>query len=209
MSLTMLDMDAFDATELQHDPYDYIVVPGFIKPQALEAINRDYPVLSGPGTFPVENVDRGPAFDDFWKEINSAELTSAFAEKFGIDLNGSPIMATVREFCQQTDGHIHTDSKTKLITVLFYFNEEWSEEGGRLRILRSSDNMEDYAAEVVPVNGTMLAFRRSSHSFHGHKPCVGERRIMQLHWVDAKRIERNERKRRTLKWRLKKLLRLK
>ena len=32
--------------------------------------------------------------------------------------------------------------------------------------------------------------------------------MVQIHWVDPKRIERNEAKRRTLRWRLKKLLRL-
>jgi len=54
----------------------------------------------------------------------------------------------------------------------------------------------------------MLAFRVSNKSFHGHKPHSGHRRMVQIHWVDPKRIERNERKRRTLRWRLKKLLRL-
>jgi hypothetical protein len=29
----------------------------------------------------------------------------------------------------------------------------------------------------------MLAFRRSEKSFHGHKPFVGERRMIQLAWV--------------------------
>jgi hypothetical protein len=32
--------------------------------------------------------------------------------------------------------------------------------------------------------------------------------MVQIHWVDPKRVEHNERKRRTLRWRAKKLLRL-
>jgi len=204
--MSMLDFAAFEAAPLRRDPYDYLVVPEFIRPEALEAINRDYPSLPGPGSHPVENVRYGQAFAEFWKEVNSPEFRAHFAQKFGIDLEGSPVMATVREFCEETDGSIHTDSKTKIITILFYFNPQWPHEGGRLRILRSADDLGDYADEVVPERGTMLAFRRSGKSFHGHKPFVGERRIMQMHWVDAKRIAKNERKRRTLKWRVKKAL---
>jgi hypothetical protein len=202
----MLNYAAFDAAPLKRDPYDYLVVPEFIKPEALEAINQGYPSLPGPGSHPIENIEYGQAFAEFWNEVNSTEFRARFAERFGIDLDGSPVMATVREFCEATDGHIHTDSKTKIITILFYFNQAWPHEGGRLRILRSADDLDDYADEVIPERGTLLAFRRSSKSFHGHQPFVGERRIMQMHWVDAKRIARNERKRQSLKWRIKKAL---
>ena len=67
---------------------------------------------------------------------------------------------------------------------------------------------EALADEIAPLDGLMLAFKRSSKSFHGHLPHAGHRRMVQIHWVDPKRIERNEAKRRTLRWRLKKLLRL-
>jgi SM-20-related protein len=204
--MSMLNYAHFDAAPLQRDPYDYLVVPEFIKPEALDAINQDYPSLPGPGSHPIENTEYGAAFAEFWTEVTSPGFRARFAEKFGIDLEGSPVMATVREFCEESDGHIHTDSKTKIITVLFYFNKVWPHEGGRLRILRSADDLADYADEVVPERGTMLAFRRSGTSFHGHRPFVGERRIMQMHWVDAKRIARNERKRQSLKWRFKKAL---
>ena len=67
--------------------------------------------------------------------------------------------------------------------MLFYFNQHWPHEGGRLRMLRSPTDMEDYAAESVPEGGAMLAFRRTDHSWHGHKPYVGERRILQLSYT--------------------------
>ena len=37
----------------------------------------------------------------------------------------------------------------------------WHQPGGRLRMLRRADDLEDCAAEVAPVAGTMVAFRRS------------------------------------------------
>ena len=62
-------------------------------------------------------------------------------------------MYTVRGFVRSRDGEIHTDSKTKLITVLLYMNEGWESDGGRLRILRSGTDLEDSVAEVPPYGG--------------------------------------------------------
>ena len=92
-------------------------------------------------------------------------------------------MTTVRGRCQQKDGRIHTDTKSKIITVLIYMNSKWENPGGQLRLLRGPDDLENFAAEVPPNQGTLIAFRRSENSFHGHKPFVGERRVIQFNWV--------------------------
>ena len=202
----MLDYTAFDAAPLRRDPFDFIVVPGFIRSEALEALNRDFPEITGPGNYSVEKLDLGPAFERFVEEIKAPEMTRHFSEKFGIDLTDHEILATVREFCQESDGAIHNDSKAKVITILFYFNQEWPHDGGRLRILRSANDLEDYEAEVSPEGGAMLAFRRSECSYHGHKPFSGHRRIMQMHWVDPKLVAKKERKRRSLWWKIRKAL---
>jgi SM-20-related protein len=206
--MSILDLAAFDATPLQTDPYDFLVVPDAMRSDALPALAADFPRIEDAGTYPIERLQYGPAFEELWKEVQGAAFRSAIERKFGVDLTDHPIMATVRERCQASDGAIHTDSKTKVITVLLYFNEDWPHEGGRLRILRSADDLASFAAEVEPRAGTLLAFRRSERSFHGHLPFEGHRRMMQIHWVDPKRIDRNERKRRTLRWRVKKALRL-
>ena len=75
-----------------------------------------------------------------------------------------------------------------------YLNEGWDAEGGRLRFLRSADDLEDYVAEATPFGGTMLAFRRSDTSFHGHKPYVGVRRMIQMNWVQQSPLERCEKR---------------
>ena len=206
--MSVFDWEAFEATPLVRDPYDHIVVPGFVRRELLASIARDYPPLEDTGSHPISQVHSGPAFEAFVKETQTAEFREQFARKFGVDLTGHGQMATVREYIESVDGAIHTDSKTKVLTLLFYFNPEWPHEGGRLRILRSGTDLEDYAYEVPPLDGTLLAFRRSERSFHGHKPHSGHRRMVQIHFVDPKRIEHNERKRRTLRWRMKKLLKL-
>ena len=55
-------------------------------------------------------------------------------------------------------------------------------------MLRSSSDIEDYAAEVPPLGGTVLAFRRTDTSYHGHKPFVGERRMVQMNYLRATRM---------------------
>ena len=115
--------------------------------------------------------------------LKSQPFAELVGEKFDVDLGDCSATISVRRYSEATDGNIHTDHKSKLITVLLYFNHEWSHPGGRLRMLRSATDLEDYAAEVVPAGGTLLAFRRTDNSFHGHKPFVGERRMLQLSYT--------------------------
>jgi hypothetical protein len=179
----ILDLAALKATALARDPYEYLIVPGFLKPSAAAAINADYPKIDKPGSFPSDTLEYGPAFADLLGALTGPESTAAFSDKFGIDLSPYPTTVTVRGMCQKKDGRIHTDSKSKIITVLVYMNPAWEESGGQLRVLRSADDLDDYVTEVPPKEGTLLAFRRGERSFHGHKPFVGPRRVIQLNWV--------------------------
>jgi len=178
-----LRLDAFRATPLAIEPFPHLIVDGFIGKAALAAINADYPKLASPGSFPVDQVTFGPAFRALLEELEGEEFREAFEEKFGFDLSGRPTITTVRGRCDPRDGKIHTDSKSKIITVLIYMNESWEEAGGRLRLLRSAHDLNDIIVEVPPVAGTMLAFRRSDNSWHGHEPFAGERRVIQFNWL--------------------------
>src|SRR5439155_11001164 len=57
---------------------------------------------------------------------------------------------------------------------------------------RGADDSEEYVAEVTQLDGTMLALRRSDRSLHGHRPHVGERRMLQLNWVKEPSVVRRE-----------------
>src|SRR3546814_4116056 len=84
-------------------------------------------------------------------------------------------MVTLRGQSRAKDGAIHTDSRTKLITALIYLNSAWESDGWRLRMLKGPDDLEDYAAEVPPEAGTLVAFRCTPAAWHGHKPFVRQR----------------------------------
>jgi SM-20-related protein len=188
----LLDLDRLGAAPLEHDPFDFVVVERFVPTEALPAILADFPAVRGAGSFPVECLDYGIAFAGLVKALTGPALKQAMAEKFAVDLDGRPTMLTVRGFGDRKDGRIHTDSATKIITLLLYLNSVWEPREGRLRLLRGPDDLEDCACEVPPLAGTMLAFRRSARSFHGHRPFIGERRSLQLNWVTDARVVRRE-----------------
>ncbi len=181
-----LDLAAFQSTPLTREPFDFLIVPNFIKPQARAALRMDFPHIEQPGSFPHTQMNSGPAFSELLRELQGPAMRAAFEEKFRIDLNRRPVMITVRGRCGERDGHIHTDSLDKLITVLIYLNPTWSDAGGRLRLLRSPDNLDDVIAEIPPAEGLLLAFRRSNNSYHGHKLFIGERRVIQFNWVTSR-----------------------
>jgi hypothetical protein len=187
-----LDLTAFQATPLVREPFHYLIVPHFIRAEALAAIHRDYPRVDSPGSFPVGQLAYGPAFRALLEELEGPEICAAFALKFGIDLTGRPTTFTVRGHSGTRDGNIHTDAVSKLITVLLYMNPQWEDAGGRLRLLRSPSDIEDVIVEVPPVEGTLLAFRRSDNSYHGPTPFIGPRRVIQLNWVSDARTARRE-----------------
>lgn len=190
-----LDTDALAATPRERDPYDYVIVPGFVRADALPGIHADYPEIDQPGSFPYQSLEYGPAFSSLLDELQGPAMRAAIEKVFDVDLAGRPTTVTVRGRCQLKDGRIHQDSTDKIITVLVYMNPDWEESGGRLRVLRSDSDLEDYAAEVPPAEGTLLAFRRSDTSHHGHKPFEGKRRVLQLNWVTSDKFAKRERRR--------------
>ncbi len=186
--MAILDLTNFENTPLEHDPFDFVVAQGVMSPDTIEALNRDYPSIDLPANYNPEDLDYGPSFQQLLDELNEAEFDSVIESKFGVDLEGTEKTITVRKYSEMSDGNIHTDHWSKIITVLIYFNPEWTQEGGKLRFLRSKDDIENYAAEITPVGGNMLAFRRCKNSFHGYKCFRGERRMVQVNWVKSSRF---------------------
>src|SRR5262249_35699060 len=72
--LVLLDLERFVTAPLHNDPCPYVVVPGFVKPVALERINAEFPAITKPGNFPFEELTYGPAFREFVEELRGAEM---------------------------------------------------------------------------------------------------------------------------------------
>lgn len=178
-----IDIDKLKSTPLETDPYEYIIVPGFLNNGSLLNVIETYPDITKGGSYPLDTVEVSPALQGVIDELNGPEFEEAVAEKFSVDIAGRPKMYSLRGYCRKTDGKIHTDSKDKIITVLLYLNDNWQQIGGKLRLLRNGTDMEDYKTEVPPDNGTLLVFKRSDNSWHGHGSFEGVRRSIQMNWM--------------------------
>lgn len=203
---SLINLGNFINTPLKTKPFPYLVIPDFVNAEALPSVNEDFPQIDIPGSLPLPSLEYGPQFKALIDELEGAEVRSAFEEKFHIDLSGYPTMVTARGICREKDGQIHTDSRSKVITVLLYLNpSNWANQGGRLRLLRSGDSLDDMIEEVVPKNGTMLCFLNTENAWHGHSSYAGPRRVIQLNWVQNQSVVNREQKRHKLSAFMKKL----
>ncbi len=202
----MIDLAAISKTEVTREPFEFFTVGSVLKDRDLTAIRADFPKIDKPGIFPLSALEYGPAFAQLIDDIRSPELAQLIGDKLGVSLAGLPLMITVRGQAQRKDGRIHTDTKDKVVTCLLYLNEMWDQSGGRLRLLRTGDNLENYAAEVPPNGGAFAAFKVGENSWHGHKPYVGERRYVMFNWVRSEAALGRQLGRHSLSAKIKKLL---
>jgi hypothetical protein len=203
---TYLDLAALDATPLQRDPFEHVIVENIIAPEQLDMILTAFPDVPGAGSHSPASLRIGADFANLLGELEGDAFRHVIEHKFGIDLAGGPTVTTIRGELRASDGALHTDSRSKLITLLLYLNREWSAPGGRLRLLRSPD-LQDYAIEIPPVAGTLLAFRRSETSWHGHAPSCGQRRAVQMSYVMDRATALREERRHRLATSLKRVVR--
>ncbi|HEX4767434.1 MAG TPA: 2OG-Fe(II) oxygenase [Lichenihabitans sp.] len=203
--MSTIDIAALDAMPLVRDPFDFVIVDRFVRPETFKEIVADFPRVPGEGSHPPAELSIKGRFRDLMDDLEGPAFRAAVERKFDLDLTGRPTMYTVRGFVGDRDGNIHTDSKTKIITVLLYLNEGWEADGGRLRLLRSGASLEDPVAEVSPNGGTLLVFRRADNSWHGHKPFKGQRRAIQLNYVTGADVVAGEQRRHALATRVKRL----
>ena len=180
-----LNLEKLRAARIEKEPFDYTIVPAFLSPETVARINATYPNIEKGGSYPIESLEANMAIKDVIDELDSPEFEKVIADKFNVALDGRPKMYSLRGYTRAKDGSIHTDSKDKIITVLLYLNENWQQPGGRLRILRDGTNVDNFAAEVPPDNGTLLVFKRSDTSWHGHHPFEGPRRSLQMNWMTS------------------------
>jgi SM-20-related protein len=196
-----LDYAALRTTQVATDPFPHVVVPDFVPQASLRAVRADLPPLNRRGSYPTDAIRPGPAAQALMHALEGPELRQAIAEKFNLDLAGSPTMLTIRGRTGERDGRIHTDSTAKRVTALLYLNLEtdaFRQHDGCLRLLRGPRDLEDYAVEVPPVNGTLLVFPNGPASWHGHKTFEGQRVSMQLNYMTSDQKARSELRRHRL-----------
>lgn len=190
-----LDLARLRATPVAGAPFPHVVVRDFVPAAALRAVVADLPLMHRRGSFPVAALRLGPAARAMLAELQGPQFREAIASKFGLDLAGAPTMVTLRGCSTERDGHIHCDSAAKRVTILLYLNPEseaWARQEGCLRLLRDGSDIDRYEVEVPPVDGTLLAFPNGPGTWHGHRPFIGRRYVVQLNYMTNDERARTE-----------------
>jgi SM-20-related protein len=193
--MTALDYDALRETPVATDPFPHLVVANFVPPEALRAVVADLPALGKRGSFPLDALVLGRHARALMDELEGPRLRAAIGERFGLELADAPTMVTLRGWTNDRDGSIHCDSTAKRVTVLLYLNpatDAWAQHEGCLRLLRGPDDLDDYAVEVPPVNGTLLVFPNGPSTWHGHRRFTGQRYSVQLNYMTTDAKARSE-----------------
>lgn len=196
-AMTHLDLDKIRSAPVEQRPYPFFVVEGALKAEVAERVADDFPKIDRPGVVSSRDTSPGPAFAGLLEELEGDEFRALIAEKMGVDLAGLDTKINVRGHARRTDGNIHTDTPTKAVTVLMYFNRDDEESDTGLRILNNSRDLDDFVAECPPKLGNMLVFKVTPDCWHGHKPFEGERKSLQLNYLSGlERTRKHERVRR-------------
>jgi SM-20-related protein len=192
MTTDILDLAPLHAAPLVTEPFPFLTAQNVIRAERIAELARDFPPLSGRGLYPADGLALGPAMQRLVAEIRGEELRTAIEEKFGLDLRRCPPMITLRGHSTERDGHIHSDSDDKAVTLLLYLNEHWPHNEGNLRLLRSRDDLESTIVEIPSLVGSLLIFKVTPNGWHGHHRFVGERRVLMANYMVSEAALRRE-----------------
>ena len=187
-----------DDTLIRRQPFPFFVAKQQLPLDMNDALQIDFPQKQGAGYLPYEEVQCGQVLKDLVEYMTSAEFSNGVGDLLGIEnLSQYPTMVSISKKLNKRHGTIHTDGKAKIATVLMYLNEEWmNNSGGCLRFLNKIDDIEDLVVpEIPPVFGTLVGFKRTENSFHGHLPFEGERHVVQVAWVVSEEEKQRKMKR--------------
>ena len=205
-----LDYAALQTTPVAMDPFPHVVVPNFVPHDTLRDVVADLPPMGKRGSFPLDAMVLGARAQALMAELEGPRLRQAIAGRFGLDLGEAPTMVTLRGWTTERDGYIHCDSIAKRVTVLLYLNpatDAWGDHEGCLRLLRGPGDLDDYAVEVPPVDGTLLVFPNAPTAWHGHKRFTGQRYSVQLNYMTTDAKARSELRRHRISAFMKRLTR--
>ena len=180
----MLNFELIKKAEINSEFYPFFTVQDvFLNKQDHKRVAADFPNLNKGGSFPSSSVSYGESIQSLLDYLEGDQMRNILENKFGIDLKDKPVVSTFRGYSRIKDGKIHSDSKTKIITVLLYLNEKWDESNGLLRMLKENNNIDNYITEIPASMGSMVAFKVTNDCWHGFIPYEGKRCSIQLNYL--------------------------
>jgi len=148
---------------------------------------KDFPDIDSGGSFPSDNLKEG-GIKKLVEELEGDEFKAILENKLGVNLKDAEVITTLRGFSRFKDGKIHTDSQSKIVTVLLYLNKNWDNEIGNLRLLKKNNDLNNYIQEVSSEYGNLVAFKVTDNCWHGFMPFEGKRLSIQLNYIYPKSL---------------------
>ena len=184
---SVLKLDELKNATVSSSPYPYFVVENSIVESEVQAVIKDFPKIEQGGSYNIEDVEIKPHFAQLLASVDTPEFRQILTEKFEVDVMKHPMMITLRGFSRQKDGRIHSDSNSKLITILIYLNESWDAPTGRLRILNDDKDIHNYVTEINAGPGSLVAFKVTDNGWHGYIPYEGQRQSIQINFLTSEK----------------------
>jgi len=183
-----LNLKKIYETVVQNEYFPFFTVNNsFLEDVDSSQLVEDFPDISEGGSFPVD-LNAGQNIKDLIKELEGPEFRKLLEDKFKVELKNKPAVTTLRGYSRLRDGKIHTDSSTKTVTVLLYLNKNWNENEGHLRLLKDSEDLNNYIEEVPCTFGSMVGFKVTENCWHGFKPYEGKRLSLQLNYISSESL---------------------
>ena len=180
----MLNFELIKKAEINSEFYPFFTVRDvFLNEEDHKKIATDFPNINKGGSFPSNSVSYGDSIQSLIDCLEGDQMRSILENKFQVDLKDKPVVSTFRGYSRIKDGKIHSDSKTKIITVLLYLNKNWDASSGLLRLLKEKDNIDSYITEIPASMGSMVAFKVTNNCWHGFIPFEGKRCSIQLNYL--------------------------
>ena len=148
---------------------------------------KDFPDINSGGSFPSDNLKEGD-IKKLVEELEGDEFKAILENKLGVNLKDAEVITTLRGFSRFKDGKIHTDSQSKIVTVLLYLNKDWDNEIGNLRLLKKNNDLDNYIQEISSEYGNLVAFKVTDNCWHGFMPFEGKRLSIQLNYIYPKSL---------------------
>ena len=148
---------------------------------------KDFPDIDSGGSFPSDNLKQGD-IKKLVEELEGDEFKAILENKLGVNLKDAEVITTLRGYSRFKDGKIHTDSQSKIVTVLLYLNKNWDNEIGNLRLLKKNNDLDNYIQEISSEYGNLVAFKVTDNCWHGFMPFEGKRLSIQLNYIYPKSL---------------------
>ena len=143
---------------------------------------KDFPEIKSGGSYPTEQLEEG-LIKELVNELEGTEFKEILESKFEVNLESSEVVTTLRGHSRSKDGKIHTDSKSKILTILLYLNPNWKNDEGNLKLLKQNNSLDNFIKEISSEYGNLVAFKVTDNCWHGFEPFEGKRLSIQLNYI--------------------------